>query len=591
MTNSPNLQTLAERSAFRETGRLDEVERLAEALAGTWPDAVRSFEYGRSGEGRPMRALIVSRTGALSAAELKRRAIPLLFVQAGIHPGESDGKDAGFITLRALLEGTLAPGMLERLAILFVPAFNTDGHERVGRWNRPNQNGPEEMGWRTTARNLNLNRDYTKADAPEMQAMLRLISAWDPLICADLHVTDGADFEPDISIQAEPINIGDERLRAHGVQLRDGLIAKLAAQGSLPLPFYPDFGEVDNPASGFHLTVYTPRFSTGYYPMRNRFTVLVETHSWKDYATRVRITGNTIVGLVELVAAHGKDWLHDIKAADEADLSAQEVVLDMSAAWREPANPGAPASAPSPAGAVPAGRVSMIDFRGYAYTRAKSDISGDLVTVYDPSRPRIWRVPFHHHVEPAARVIAPRGGYVVPAAYAAEIGEKLRLHGIAAERFGARCEKAAVEAFRATDVRFSARPFEGRTRAVLTGTWRGERHDIPGGSLLVPIKQSLARLAMALLEPQAADSFAAWGFFNACFETKEVIAPYVAEQIAREMLAQDADCAAEFRRKLAEDPAFAANPAARLEFFHRRHASWDARSHLYPIFRVEADPR
>lgn len=313
-----DLLTLAEKSSFRQTGRIDEVERLSEALARRWPEAVSSFEYGRSAEGRPLRALAISRCGALTAAEVKRRKLPLLMIQGGIHPGESDGKDAGFIAVRELLEGAAAPGVLERIALLFVPAFNTDGHERFGRWNRPNQVGPDEMGWRATAQNFNLNRDYTKAQAPEMQAMLRLINEWDPLVCADLHVTDGADFEPDISNQAEPINQGDPILRASGVQMRDELNAKLAAQGSMPLPFYPNLVKTDDPASGFVLTVYSPRFSTGYFPQRNRFTVLVETHSWKSYATRVRVTRNTVVGLVELMGEHGAKWLEQTRQADAA---------------------------------------------------------------------------------------------------------------------------------------------------------------------------------------------------------------------------------------------------------------------------------
>ncbi|HEV3287304.1 MAG TPA: M14 family zinc carboxypeptidase, partial [Steroidobacteraceae bacterium] len=267
------LSTIAEQSGFRQTGRTDEVTRLCAAFAVAWPQTVHTLEFGHSAEGRPMRALIVS--GA------DPRTVPILMLQGGIHPGESDGKDAGFIALRELLEGSAAPGALERMAILFVPAFNVDGHERFGPWNRPNQNGPEQTGWRTTAQNLNLNRDYAKVDTPEMRALLGLIRSWDPLVCADLHVTDGADFEPDISLQAEPINQGDARLFAAGRELRDALIARLAAQGSLPLPFYPDLARTDDPTSGFLLTVYSPRFSTGYFPQRNRFTVLVETHSWK----------------------------------------------------------------------------------------------------------------------------------------------------------------------------------------------------------------------------------------------------------------------------------------------------------------------
>jgi len=572
--------TLAEQSSFRQTGRTDEVARLCQAYAQRWPDAVRSFEYGRSGEGRPMHAMVVSRTGALSPAEIRRRKIPVLMLQAGIHPGESDGKDAGFIALRELLSGAVGQGLLERLAILFVPAFNVDGHERVGRWNRPNQVGPEETGWRATSQNINLNRDYTKADAVEMHAMLRLLQQWDPLVCADLHVTDGADFEPDISLQVEPIHQGDSTLFASGVRMRDELIAKLAKQGSMPLPFYPDLVEVDNPASGFHLTVYSPRFSSGYFPARNRYTVLVETHSWKDYSTRVRVTRNTILGLAELVVAHGAQWLEETQRADAAgkQFGGKEVTLDYAASWREPTKE----KASEASGANP--DVTMIDFRGYAYEREPSKISGELVTVYDPKTPQIWRVPFRKNTTPSLVVTAPRGGYIVPAGYASEIGAKLQLHDIEFRQLDA-VARIEVECFRASHVEFSSAPFEGRTRANIAGAWQKEHQEIGAGSLFVPIAQARARLAMVLLEPQAPDSFAAWGFFNGWFEHKEYVEPYVLEIMARDLMNADPSLAAEFERKLEEDRAFAADPAARREFFYRRHAAWDARYGLYPIMR------
>ncbi|MGH8266781.1 MAG: M14 family metallopeptidase [Steroidobacteraceae bacterium] len=568
------LLTIAEESGFTKTGRTDEVTRLCAAFAAAWPRAVRSFEFGRSAEGRPMRALIASRTDP--------RKVAVLMLQGGIHPGESDGKDAGFIALRELLSDEAARGALERIAILFVPAFNVDGHERFGRWNRPNQRGPEETGWRTTAQNLNLNRDYTKADAPEMRAMLGLISAWDPLVCADLHVTDGADFQPDISIQAEPINQGDPQLHAAGRQLRDALIAKLAVQGSMPLPFYPDFVKADDPSSGFQLSVYSPRFSTGYFPQRNRFTVLIETHSWKDYATRVRVTRNTIVGLAELVAAHGADWREQALRADAqaARLGGSDMVLDYSSGWRE-------AGGDAKSDAAAEADTRFIDFPGYAYTRERSPISGELVTTYDPKAPQIWHVPFHERVAPALVVKAPLGGYVVPAAWAQEIGDRLALHGIRFAAVRAPSAGVRVEAFRATHAAFAHAPFEGRMRATLTGSWQRETQDVAAGALFVPIAQSGARLVIHLLEPQAPDSLCAWGFFNACFEEKEYLEPYVAEQVARTLIAHNPDLQTEFSRKLREDPAFAGSPRARLEFFLRRHASWDSRYDLYPVLRVD----
>ena len=294
-----DLQTLAERSGYRQTGRIEEVEALCEAFARAGPmQSVRSSTGARRKAGRCGRCS--SRVRAPVGAGAGRSGIPLLMIQAGIHPGESDGKDAGFIALRELLErhGRVRQ-VLEQIAVLFVPAFNTDGHERVGRWNRPNQNGPGGNGLAhdraESESQSRLHQGRRAGDAGDAAADRE----WDPLVCADLHVTDGADFEPDISIQVEPINQGDAepaRERRAAARRAD---RKLAAQGSLPLPFYPDLAKTDDPASGFVLTVYSPRFSTGYFPQRNRFTVLVETHSWKPYEQRVRVTRNTILGLVQ----------------------------------------------------------------------------------------------------------------------------------------------------------------------------------------------------------------------------------------------------------------------------------------------------
>ena len=566
MTKPDIPQTLAEQTGFKKTGRYEEAQRLCEIYAQAWPEAVRCFEFGRTPEGRPMLALAVSRTGTLKPEELRQKKIPLLLLQGGIHPGESDGKDAGFMVLRGWLQSR-SP-LLEKIAVLFVPVFNVDGHERFGPWNRPNQAGPEEMGWRTTAQNLNLNRDYTKADAPEMQAMLRLLQEWDPLVYADLHVTDGADFEHDISITGTPIFEGDPALQPAGRELRDGVIRKLAAQGSLPLDFYPNLARQDDPASGFEVGAHPARYSTGYWALHNRLAILVETHSWKDYATRVRITRNTIVALAEETAAHGADWLNLTRKSDAAakKIGGTPVALDYETG----------------------DHVSTFAFRGYAYAREPSAVSGALATRYDPKTPQIWNVPLKDTVRTKISVTAPGGGYVVPAGYAELIGQRLALHGVEFRRLDTAVAHAAVESFRASRVKLEAKSFEGRTQAALEGEWKPEARDIPAGSLFVPIAQDRARLAMALLEPRAPDSFAAWGFFNAVFEQKEYIEPYVAEQIGREMLERDPAIAAEFRRKLDQEPEFAHDPAARLEFFYRRHPSWDERLNLLPVYRVES---
>ncbi|GAB3355460.1 M14 family metallopeptidase [Lysobacter tyrosinilyticus] len=567
---SPELTTLSERSGFLKTGRYDEVIALCDAFQQRFPEAVRCFDFGTTPEGRPMKALAVSTTGKLQSQAAREAGLPVLLVQGGIHAGEIDGKDAGFLLLRDLLEGKRRNNPLGKLVLLFVPVFNVDGHERFAAWNRPNQRGPEEMGWRTTAQNYNLNRDYMKADAPEMQAMLRLVNEWDPLATMDLHVTDGAKFQHDVSILVEPADGGDEPLRAVGKTWREGVIASLTRQGSQPVPFYPSFVENDNPASGFEHAVAPPRFSQSYFSQRNRLAMLVETHSWKEYPTRVRITRNTVLAAAELIAAHGADWQRQEHAADEraTQLGGQPVALDYKATEKS----------------------RTIAFKGYAYTRTPSDISGGLMTHYDETRPQIWNIPLRDEIVPSHVVDAPRAGYLVPAAQAGWVAAKLRQHDIEFRRLDAPLQGADVAVFRADKVTFAAQSFEGHQTVQLNGNWAPEHRDLRTGALFVPIAQAKARLLMSLLEPQAPDALVAWGEFNTAFERKEYMEDYVAEDVARQMLANDPALKARFEQRLKDDPAFAKDPSARLEFFARLHSSWDQAYNLYPVLRVDRIP-
>ena len=565
------LTTVSERSGFVQTGRYAEVIELCDAFAARYPDAVRCGTFGTTPEGRPMKVLVVSQSGAFTPQAAREQGLPVTLIQGGIHAGEIDGKDAGFLALREMLEGELAPGVLEKQVFLFVPVFNVDGHERFGAWNRPNQRGPEQMGWRTTAQNYNLNRGYVKADAAEMQAMLGLINQWDPLAYVDLHVTDGAKFRHDVSIQVEPVNSGDQALRKAGTALRDGTIDYLADHGSLPLPFYPSFVQDDNPASGFIDGVSTPRFSHGYMQLRNRLGMLVETHSWRDYPHRVKTTHDAIVAVLQQVAEHGGQWQALAEAADKraTRLGGDPVALDYKAS----------------------DTCHTIDFLGYAYTRTPSEISGATMTRYDEGTPETWKVPLCDDIHPALVVEAPEGGYLVPAAHAAWVAERLDRHDIDYRRIEQALADAKVETFRADSVKFGESSYEGHQRVELEGQWKPGTRDVAAGALFVPIAQPKSRLVMQVLEPKAGDSLAAWGEFNNAFERKEYMEAYVAEEVARDMLARDPALKAAFEKRLREDEAFAANPRARLDYFYRLHSSWDDRYNLYPVLRTDRVPR
>ncbi len=562
----PALSTVAERSGWKKTGRYAEVQELCRGFEEAFPGKARCSTFGTTPEGRPLLALAASLDGTLTPALARKRSRTVALLQGGIHAGEIDGKDAGFLLLRDMLQGQ-SP-LLSQVTVVFVPVFNVDGHERFGPHNRPNQNGPEESGWRTTAANLNLNRDYMKADAPEMRAMLGLLADWDPIMYVDAHVTDGADFRHDVSVMIEPTLEGPQALKRLGLYLRNELMLHLVAQGHVPLWFYPAFEQGDDPMSGVRLGVAPPRYSQAYWSLRDRIGVLIETHSWKDYATRVKATRDVFLDLLEVAAREGGNWRVAAETSDreDAELAGREVALDYETT----------------------GSSRAFEFQGWTYERVPSEVSSQTWTIYHAGSPTVWRIPLYDALRPSAAATAPKGGYLIPPAYVAELAPRLKLHGVSYRVLKTPPDLAPGEltVFRATDV-VHKDVFEGRSPVQVKGAWRAEERPVPAGSLYVPIAQPRARLVMGLFEPGAPDAFLDWGFFNAAFERKEYMESYVAEKVAREMMERDPALKAEFESKLKEEPELAASPGRRLDFFYRRHPSWDERLDLYPVYRVE----
>ncbi len=566
------LRTIAEVSSYTRTGRYDEVIRLCQTFAARYPGQVLCQSFGDSPEGRPLLALSASRDGVLSPQAAKVQKRPVVLVQAAIHGGEIEGKDAGFWLLRQMLEKARLPEVLSRITWVFVPVFNVDGHERFGPQQRPNQNGPIETGWRTTAQNLNLNRDYVKADSKEMAAMLALLGVWNPILYVDLHTTDGAEFQPDVAVTLEPRFSGPAALQHLGAALSQRVMAALRERGHLPLDFYPSFVRTDEPSSGFANELASPRFSTGYFSLWNRFAVLVETHSWKPYAQRVQTTIDALEVLLGAAAEAGSTWLAAAAEADRADLQLGDTSLALEYEH-------GPRSIP-------------LRFLGYAYTQEPSAISGALRIRYDARQKEIWNIPFYPDVLPQRVVQVPAGGYIVPPAYADLVLHKLQAHGLLATRVRAALplERADLQTFRISAHTIRGEPFEGRHPVTVEGGWQPLLATAPAsiaaGSLIVPTAQRGGRLVVHLFEPSGPDSLLAWGFFSGIFEQKEYMEEYVAESVAEQMLSRDAALRQEFSHKLRTEPAFARDAQARLAFFYRRHPSYDHRQNLYPVLRL-----
>src|SRR5271156_2486552 len=254
--------TPAERSCYATTPTYTETMTWLRRVAAAAPKQVHIERFGRSGEGRELDLVLVSRDGIFDPAALHAAGRPILLVQNSIHAGEMDGKDASLALLRDLVITHTEP--LGKTVFAFIPIYNADGHERRSAFNRINQDGPAEMGWRGNGSNLNLNRDYVKADAPETRAFLAMFRRLNPDFFVDDHVTDGADFQYDVtfSIDAGP-DVAPETAKWIRETVTPELARQVDAAGHVASPTYITLKDDTDPAQGLGFNDDPPRFSTG----------------------------------------------------------------------------------------------------------------------------------------------------------------------------------------------------------------------------------------------------------------------------------------------------------------------------------------
>jgi hypothetical protein len=473
--------------------------------------------------------------------------------------------------------------LLDKVNFLFIPILSVDAHERSSAYNRPNQRGPQNQGWRTNAQNLNLNRDYTKLDTKELRSVIKVINEYDPVLYMDIHVTDGADYQYDITY-------GGIGKQGYSPGIRDWLETTyqtstnndLTVSGHIPGPLTYAFNDRDF-SQGMTIQIGGPRFSDSYGDLRHLATILVENHSLKPFKQRVLGTYVLLESTLKLLATTGQS-LKQITATDKANRMAK-IPLQ----WKVP-------QLKSAVGFDTRRNLPEIDATvtapdSFQLAAISSVIRKSQVTNADYvewlGKPVRLTVADYKSTEPFDYITRPKG-YWVPASCDAVI-ERLKLHGIKMDVLTQPLE-VNVEMYRIVDHIFgddnrNIQPFQGHMQ--VTGATKPEMRKqlFSIGSVYISTDQPLGDLAVILLEPTAKDSYFSWGFFHSIFERTEYIEAYVMEPMAKKMLEESPALRKEFEEKKAADKVFANDQNAILTWFYSKTKYYDERFLLYPVGR------
>lgn len=504
----PDLRSRAEITNYEETSSYADIQRVIDGLVSTSP-LVHTESFGKTEEGRDLPLLVISEPKVTTPDAARQLGRPLVFVQANIHAGEVEGKEAVLVLARRLVSGDLKP-LTKQLVILIAPNYNADGNEKVNVQNRTAQYGPVAgVGTRENGKGLDLNRDYMKLDSVEARALVGLMNKWDPHVLVDLHTTNGSyhanhlTYSPILNPNADPrlIEFTRERMLA---PIREAMLKV----GKWRTYYYGNFAPEDgggressrvDPANPGNVTWRTfdhrPRFGNNYAGLRNRIAILSEAHSYLSFKDRVAVTEDFVKSIWQSAAANAKQIMTLTAQADRqftAPPNAKPVELGVAFEVR----------------ALPE-KVGI--FVGDV-TKVPNPRSGkEMLAMTDMAVPVSMK---DYGVFAATRFVAMPKGWLIPLnpRLAAAV-ERLRLHGLIVQEISEPAQ-VSVERFTIADYTRAERVFQGRREARLKGAFEKAQLTVAPGALFVPADQRLARLAFYLLEPESDDGLVTWNIID-----------------------------------------------------------------------------
>ncbi|MBK9415732.1 MAG: hypothetical protein IPN62_00270 [Flavobacteriales bacterium] len=541
----------------------------------TWEQAIARFQrfadtrpgahlstIGADDNGLPIHLFVLADGTFPHPDSLRAAGKSILWITNGIHPGEPDGVDASLLLAQALLDSDQYMGLLANTAVCIVPVYNVSGALQRSSTSRANQTGPAEYGFRANARNLDLNRDFIKADSRNTRSLLAALRTWDPDLYFETHVSNGADHQYVMELLTSHPDRLDPALRSYlSTTLKPALNAWMDRRGQLMGPYFETRGQT--PEQGLEGFLDGPRYSSGHAALHHRIGILSETHMLKPYADRVNATFQLMLATLAVLNEQGAALRTARAQAREHTRTATHFGFNHR---------------------LDTTHVEQLPWKGYRPRTAPSAVSGLPRLLYDHSQPTDTVVPWMDRSVPAFTLAKP-AAYLIPQAWH-ELIARLELDGVPLERL------PADTSFTVTAQRIAAHttvqePFEGRYlhRGIRTTT-DTLVYQARAGDVRVPMGHATDRLAMEILEPRAADSFFAWGFFDPILQQKEWFSDYVFEDIAADLLASDPALRQALEAAKAADPALANDAWGQLYWVYQRSPYFEPGYRLVPVFSI-----
>jgi hypothetical protein len=525
---------------------------------------VKMLTMGMTDAGFPLHLVVVANQGDYNFENIRKNNKRIILINNGIHPGEPDGIDASMLLARdiAFPSGKNGIKLPDNIVLAIIPVYNIGGCLNRSANYRVDQEGPEEFGFRGNSQNLDLNRDFIKADSKEARAFAEIFQLTDPDVFIDNHVSNGADYQHIMTLLTTQHNkLGGVAGEFLNKKFEPGIFSLMKQKGYDLVPYVNHFGET--PETGWQAFWDSPRYSSGYAALFHTFSFVPETHMLKTYEQRVKATYTLMQCFIDFAEKNSAEIK---KIRDQAKKNVQSMTefpisytLDKT-------------------------QSSSILYKGFASGKKPSEVSGLPRLFYDRTKPFEKEVPFYNSYKPQT-VIKKPAAYIIPQGWWKVI-DLLKLNKVQMTQLK-KDTAVEVEVYRITDYKTSPRQYEMHhlnTEVKISSSL--QKVNFRKGDYYIPMNQVANHFLIETLEPQAEDSYFAWNYFDALLGQKEGYSSYVFEDKAAEMLKNNAELKLKLENKRAADTAFAKNGSAQLNFIYQNSIYYEPDHMKYPVYRV-----